>query len=101
MDSATSICRKHGIYTASLYKWSKEYEEGELNYAGTGEKNWESLPKEIRVRQIEELIGRMCIELDLLKKMNKNSQVRTSQRQKSQSSLIVKQGVSPSKTHAE
>jgi transposase len=63
VSSPAQICRHHELSSGLLYHWKRQYTRGVL--AGTGNK--EAVLEE-RIRQLEQMLGKACLENEFLKK---------------------------------
>jgi transposase-like protein len=67
------VCREHGVHPSTLSRWKSEYrKDPEEAFAGNGN-TWKL---EAKVRELESLVGRLCLENDFLKKATERLQLR-------------------------
>ena len=60
----SEICRQYDIAKQVLTRWQKKYEQGDLDNAP---KNGQ-LAAEIKIKELESLVGRLTLDNELLKK---------------------------------
>jgi transposase len=60
----SELSRKHEICRTLIYKWQKEYERGELD----NQPNNPQFAAELKVKELESLVGRLVMENEVLKK---------------------------------
>ena len=75
--SVVEICRQNDIARTVLYRWQKQYEAGQLDNAPTNA----LLAAEIKIKELERLVGRLTLDNEVLKK-------------------AIKQAYNPSRTNA-
>ena len=63
-SSAAQLSRRHEISPQLIYRWKKQYAEGEL----TGANSKEDMALRLRVLELEKLVVELSIENQLLKK---------------------------------
>jgi transposase-like protein len=62
------LCRRYNIASSVLYHWRKQYERGKFNNEPT-----EEAALRDRVEKLEQLVGRLTLENEFLKKGLQNS----------------------------
>jgi transposase-like protein len=62
------ICRRHNIQSSLLYHWKRQYSRGKFNNEPT-----EEAALKDRIEQLEQLVGRLTLENEFLKKGLQNS----------------------------
>lgn len=67
-SSAARLCRRHNISSSLLYHWRKQYGRGKLNNEPT-----EEAALKDRVEKLEQLVGKLTLENEFLKKGLQNS----------------------------
>ena len=65
--SAVEICRQHAIKDSLLYRWKQEFLEGAPRAFGASEPG-ECAQLQQRIAELERLLGRLTLELDVVKK---------------------------------
>jgi transposase len=63
VSSPAQICRRHEISSGLLYYWKKQY--GRTDLAGDGKRE---AALEERIRQLEQMLGKVCLENEFLKR---------------------------------
>jgi transposase len=63
VSTAAQICRRHEISSGLLYYWKKQYGRPDLGSNGKREAALEE-----RIRQLEQMLGKACLENEFLKK---------------------------------
>lgn len=79
LSSPAHLCRRHHISSGLLYYWKKQYSRGRF-----GNEPTEEAAQEERVRQLEQMVGKLTMENEFLKKALQNS---LRQSEKKESSL--------------
>jgi len=71
-ESASELCRRHGLHDVTFYKWKKQFIEGGIEALG---RDGKATSREVQLlRENEELkriIGDLTIENQFLKKLQK------------------------------
>lgn len=67
--SVTEICRQNDIARTVLYRWQKQYEAGQLDNAPSNA----LLAAEIKIKELERLVGRLTLDNEILKKAIKQT----------------------------
>jgi len=62
-STSAQICRRYEISSGLLYYWKKQY--GQADLAGNGKRE---AALEERIRQLEQMLGKACLENEFLKK---------------------------------
>jgi transposase len=81
VSTRAALCRKHNIARGQLGRWQKQYAKGRFD----NEPIAEAAVKE-RVQQLEQMVGRLTLDNDLLKKALKHA---LSQREENESLLPI------------
>lgn len=68
ISSSAQLCRRHNISSGLLYHWKKQYAKGNFGNEPAKEAAYEE-----RIRQLEQLIGKLTLENEFLKKALQNS----------------------------
>jgi transposase-like protein len=63
LSTPAQLMRRHEISSGLLYHWKEQYARGRFNNEPTKERAFED-----RVRQLEQLVGRLTLESEFLKK---------------------------------
>jgi transposase-like protein len=63
VSTPAQICRRHEISSGLLYHWKKQYGRGDLGSNGKREAALEE-----RIRQLEQMLGKACLENEFLKR---------------------------------
>ena len=63
VSTPAQICRRHEISSGLLYYWKRHYGQGDLGGDGKREAALEE-----RIRQLEQMLGKACLENEFLKK---------------------------------
>ncbi len=63
-SSVAQLSRRHEIASQLIYRWKRQYTEGEL----TGDKSREDMALKLRVLELEKLVVELSIDNQLLKK---------------------------------
>lgn len=63
VSTPAQICRRHEISSGLLYYWKKEYGHAEMDGDGKREAALEE-----RIRQLEQMLGKVCLENEFLKR---------------------------------
>jgi len=67
-SSPAQLCRRHNISSSVLYHWKKQYSRGKFNNEPTQEAALRD-----RVEKLEQLVGRLTLENEFLKRGLQNS----------------------------
>jgi len=78
ITSPAQLCRRHNISSGLLYYWKKQYSRGKFGNEATQE---EALKD--RVAKLEQMVGRLTMENEFLKKALENTLERAEQRESS------------------
>ena len=62
--NVSHVARLHGIQPSLLFKWKKQYQEGSLTAVAAGE---EVVPASEQVRELQRLLGKKTMEVEILK----------------------------------
>lgn len=65
--SAGEICREHAIKDSLLYRWKQEFLDGASRVFAAPERG-ECAQLQGRIAELERLVGRLTLELDVVKK---------------------------------
>ena len=60
----SELCRQYDISRTVLYRWQREYASGKLENKPTDAR----LATEVKVKELEQLVGRLMMDNELLKK---------------------------------
>ena len=63
VSSAAQLCRRHHLSSGLLYHWKKQYAQGGYDNEPTKEAALEE-----RIRQLEQMLGKVILENEFLKK---------------------------------
>ncbi len=63
VSTPAQICRRHEISSGLLYYWKKQYGQADLGSHGKREAALEE-----RIRQLEQMLGKVCLENEFLKR---------------------------------
>ena len=63
VSTPAQICRRHEISSGLLYYWKRQYGRGDLGTNGKRE-----VALEERIRQLEQMLGKACLENEFLKR---------------------------------
>lgn len=85
ISTQAQLCRRHNISSGLLYHWKKQYAEGSFGNEPTQE-----AAQAERIRQLEQMVGKLTMENEFLKKALQRS---LRQSEKKESSLPT---ISPS-----
>ena len=58
------LCRQHDLSRTVIYRWQREYASGQLDNQPTNAQ----LAAEIKIKELEGLVGRLLMENEILKK---------------------------------
>ena len=72
------ICRRYNLSSGQLYTWKKQYSQGKLDSLPSREAELSA-----RVQQLEQMLGKVTLENEFLKKALKNSLKQTEKKQSS------------------
>jgi transposase-like protein len=79
ISTLAQLCRRHHISSGLLYHWKKQYAKG-----GFGHEPTQEAAQAERIRQLEQMVGKLTMESEFLKKALQNS---LRQSEKKESSL--------------
>ncbi len=82
VSTSVQLCRRHHISSGLLYYWKKQYAKGSFGNEPTHE-----AAQADRIRQLEQMVGRLTMENEFLKKAVQNS-LRQSERKESSLPII-------------
>jgi transposase-like protein len=68
ISSSAQLCRRHNISSGLLYHWKKQYAKGSFGNEPTQE-----AAQTERIRQLEQMVGKLTLENEFLKKALQNS----------------------------
>jgi transposase len=63
-----AICNKYGISQTTYYKWRDKFLEGAKENLANGRGNSKSAIDQSRVEELEKLVGKKSLEIEILKK---------------------------------
>lgn len=66
--SIQAICNKYGISQTTYYKWRDKFLEGAKENLGTVGSNHKSSADQSRIDELEKLLGKKSLEIEILKK---------------------------------
>lgn len=67
--SIAQLCREHGIHESLYYKWRDRFlKAGKEGLARNGKASSEVQQLRSRVKYLEQLLGRLTVEIEILKK---------------------------------
>jgi transposase-like protein len=78
ITSPAQLCRRHNISSGLLYHWKKQYSRGRFG----NEPTQEAALKD-RIAKLEQMLGRLTMENEFLKKALENTLERTEQKESS------------------
>ncbi len=68
-QSVADLCRQHGISQTTFYKWRDKFLEGGNNaLLGNGSSSTASETAQAKIQELEQVIGRQTVEIQILKK---------------------------------
>jgi transposase len=68
-QSVSDLCREHGISQTTFYKWRDKFlEGGKKALLGNGASSKPSETSQAKVKELEQVIGRQTVEIQILKK---------------------------------
>lgn len=68
-QSVADLCRQHGISQTTFYKWRDKFLEGGKNaLLGNGSSSKPSETAQVKIQELERVIGRQTVEIQILKK---------------------------------
>lgn len=68
-QSVADLCREHGISQTTFYKWRDKFLEGGKNaLLGNGSSSTRSETAQVKIRELERVIGKQTVEIQVLKK---------------------------------
>ena len=68
-QSVADLCRQHGISQTTFYKWRDKFLEGGKNaLLGNGGSSKPSETAQAKIKELEQVIGRQTVEIQVLKK---------------------------------
>lgn len=68
ISSSAQLCRRHNISSGLLYHWKKQYAKG-----GFGNEPTQEAAQAERICQLEQMVGKLALENEFLKKALQNS----------------------------
>ena len=68
ISSSAQLCRRHSISSGLLYHWKKQYAKG-----GFGNEPTQEAAQSERICQLEQMVGKLALENEFLKKALQNS----------------------------
>ena len=68
ISSSAQLCRRHNISSGLLYYWKKQYTKG-----GFGNEPTQEAAQAEKIRQLEQMVGKLALENEFLKKALQNS----------------------------
>jgi transposase len=68
VSSPAQLCRRHNISSGLLYHWKKQYGQGSF-----GNEPSELVAMQDRIAQLEQLVGKLTLENEFLKKALRNA----------------------------
>jgi transposase-like protein len=73
--SAVSLSREHGCHANLVYKWVREYRKHpDTAFRGDDGSEQSAVVAQKRIAELEQMVGRMTMELDFLKKTLKRAE---------------------------
>ena len=78
ITSPAQLCRRHNISSGLLYHWKKQYSRGKFD----NEPTQEAALKD-RIVKLEQMVGRLTMENEFLKKALENTLVKVEQKESS------------------
>ena len=73
--SVAELTREYDIHANLVYKWTQEYRNNPAgSFRGSGNVSEASRSQEGRISELEQMIGRMTMEVDFLKKALKHAE---------------------------
>jgi transposase len=66
-ESVSSVARRHGVAPNLLYRWRRLMAQGGAAAVGSDGRQLRDSPLEERVRELERLLGRKTLEVEILK----------------------------------
>jgi len=73
--SVAELTREYDIHANLLYKWAQEYRNNPTGaFRGSGHDSKSDTEKESRIAELEQMIGRLTMEVDFLKKALKHAE---------------------------
>lgn len=67
-STVQAICNKYGISQTTYYKWRDKFLDGARARLENGSKSSKSNPDQARVEELEKLVGKKSLEIEILKK---------------------------------
>ena len=67
-STVAEICRNHGISQTQYYKWRDHFLEGAKQHL-SGKANTNGSPDKAKITELERIIGRQTISIEILKKI--------------------------------
>ena len=68
ISTSVQLCRRHNISSGLLYYWKKQYAKGHF-----GNEPTQKAAKTEKIRQLEQMVGKLTMENEFLKKAVQNS----------------------------
>lgn len=73
--SVAELTREYDIHANLVYKWTQEYRNNPTgSFRGSGSVSEVSTAQERRISELEQMIGRLTVEMDFLKKALKHAE---------------------------
>ena len=73
--SVAELTREYDIHANLVYKWTQEYRNNPTgSFRGSGSASEASTTQESRISELEQMIGRLTMEVDFLKKALKHAE---------------------------
>lgn len=66
--SIQAVCNKYGISQTTYYKWRDKFLEGAKQQLENGSSNKKSSSDQAHVEELEKLLGKKSLEIEILKK---------------------------------
>ena len=66
--SIQTICNKYGISQTTYYKWRDKFLEGAKENLGNRAGTNKSSTEQLRIEELEKLVGKKSLEIEILKK---------------------------------
>jgi len=67
-ESIQKICNKYGISQTTFYKWRDKFLEGAKHNLTSNSQRDTSDPDRARIEELEKLVGKKSLEIEILKK---------------------------------
>lgn len=68
-SSIQEICRRHNVSQTQYYKWRDQFFRGAKEYFQYGGNNREGYELKHRLQELERIIGKQTIQIEILKKV--------------------------------